>query len=69
MKIKIIICTATGAGYENVTPGSIHTVVKAPKPHTDNANGVWIKGAWGKAVKVLNGTGGGGIKEYEIIED
>jgi hypothetical protein len=59
-KIKIIQCEAFGNRFSNLTPGSIHVTVDAPKPLVEKADGVWVMGV-GEPVKVLNG-------EYEIVE-
>lgn len=51
MKIRIINCTAVGPQFENLTPGSIHEVIPAPKGENNN-RGWWVMGV-GEPVKVL----------------
>lgn len=52
-KIKITECRATGAQFENLTPGSIHDVVEPPEGHQNDFKGVWVQGV-GEPVKGFN---------------
>lgn len=67
MKIKVKKCYAHGPQFANLTPGSVHEVIKEDKGRKDpnkvhkmiNA-GVWVAGI-GEEVKLL-------AEEYEIID-
>lgn len=50
--IEIIQCTAVGKAFENLKPGTIHTVIDAPEGANNNG-GVWVMGE-GEPVKVLH---------------
>lgn len=52
-KIQITKCTAVGEMFANLTPESIHDVIKAPESQEDDHRGVWVMGV-GVPVKVLN---------------
>ena len=51
MKIKIKRCEAFGPQFENLTPGSIHEVIKPPAG-SDDSRGWWVMGI-GEPVLVL----------------
>jgi hypothetical protein len=53
-KIRITNCRAAGQVFANLTPGSVHDVVDAPKGQPNNLAGVWVMGV-GEPVKVLVG--------------
>ena len=57
--VQIKSCDCFNPAFENITPGSIHQVISAPKSYADDANGVWVMGK-GEPVKVLN-------YEFEVI--
>ncbi len=59
-KIKITHCHAHGKAFENLKPGSVHTVIDAPADQPNNLAGVWVMGV-GEPVKVL-------VDEYEEIQ-
>lgn len=52
-EIQITNCTAVGAQFDNIVPGSIHTTIPAPKGEKNDAKGVWVEGV-GEVVKILN---------------
>ena len=56
MKIRIIRCNAFGPEFINLTPGSVHEVIKTPEGET----GTWIMGV-SEPVKVF-------AQEYVVIE-
>lgn len=51
--IKIIKCFAAGKQFENLLPGSKHTIISPPKNQKSDNAGVWVMGV-GEPVKVLN---------------
>ena len=42
-----------GITFSNVTPLSIHTIIKAPAGFTNNKKGVWIEGGNDDPIKIL----------------
>jgi hypothetical protein len=53
-KVRIIEVRTGGKPWSNLTPGSVHQVVDAPKGMPDNLAGVWVMGV-GEPVKILVG--------------
>jgi len=53
MKIKIVNCTAIGAIFENLIPGSIHETVDPPAER-ENREEIWVEGV-GEPVRLLGG--------------
>lgn len=53
-KVKIVNCTANGEKFENLTPGSVHSVVEPPEGYENDLKGLWVMGV-GEPVKLLNG--------------
>jgi len=51
-KIKITQCTAVGNAFSNITPNSIHEIIKPPGEYVNGDRGVWVMGN-GEPVKVL----------------
>lgn len=51
--IRITKCEANGHLFDNITPGSKHTVIPPPEGYTDDSFSVWVMGC-GEPVKVLN---------------
>lgn len=45
MKIKIIRCCAEGPDFMNITPGSVHEVVRLDQNEIKGLNGFYVKGA------------------------
>lgn len=60
-QIQIIKCTGVGKIFKNLTPESIHTIVKPIDDYINGDRGVWVQGM-GEKVKVLFSE----YKEYEI---
>lgn len=61
-KIKITNCKAFGEMFKNLTPGSIHEVIEAPKEYKNSKiKGVWVMGV-GEPVKVLD-------NEFEYVKE
>lgn len=58
-RVKVIRCETNGHIFSNLTPGSEHDIVPAPKGVPDNLPGVWVPGI-GEPVKLLEG-------EYELL--
>lgn len=50
--VKITNCTASGAQFKNLTPGSIHKIVTPPDKYINGDGGVWVQGI-GEPVKIL----------------
>ncbi len=53
MKIEIVNCTAIGAIFANLTPGSIHETVEPPADREDREE-IWVEGV-GEPVRLLGG--------------
>ena len=58
--VKVTHCRAVGPQFENLTDGSVHTIIDPPKGQ-DNRRGEWVMGN-GEAVLLL-------WDEFEYIED
>ena len=50
-QIKITTCSAVGAHFANLTPGSVHDIIKPPAGY-NRERGEWVMGV-GEPVKVL----------------
>lgn len=50
-RVRVVKCNAFGPQFTNLTPGSIHAVVKPPVGETNNG-GLWVMGK-SEPVKLL----------------
>lgn len=53
-RVKVILCTAHGKKFSNLTPHSEHEVVTPPDGYKNDHTGVWVMGV-GEPVKLLTG--------------
>jgi len=53
IRIQVTECSAQGGPFKNLTPGSVHRTIKAPKNYSNGGLGYWVMGRNGEPVQLL----------------